>query len=95
MQVAYYNQFFKQAEPLTVSEFKLNNQLIANTDGHIQLNIVPNYYHWSPGLHINMLNLINDTSKVKYRLPLPKNSNLNFAGMLIGPKGQTLKDMEQ
>jgi hypothetical protein len=42
-----------------------------------------------------MLNLINDTSKVKYRLPLPKNSNLNFAGMLIGPKGQTLKDMEQ
>ena len=59
------------------------------------LNTIPAYYHWSPGTYTNMLSLLEDQTKTKDRLPLPQNNNVNYAGMVIGPKGQTLKELEQ
>jgi polyribonucleotide nucleotidyltransferase len=60
----------------------------------MQLNTVPPYYHWSPGLHVNMNSLFEDQTKIKLRLPLPVSATINFAGMVIGPKGQTLRHIE-
>ena len=64
----------------------MNNLLLANSLD-LMLNTVQSYYHWCPGLHTNMLKTIDDDKTVKYRMPLPIDPNVNFAGMVIGPKG--------
>jgi hypothetical protein len=35
-----------------------------------------------------------DASKIKRKIVLPKDSNFNYSGLLIGPKGNNQKQLE-
>jgi len=35
-----------------------------------------------------------DASKIKRKIPIPQNSNFNYSGLLIGPKGSSQKQLE-
>ena len=58
------------------------------------LNTTPYYYHWSPGMHPNIARMINDPLKFKKKILLPHCHNINFVGLLIGPKGLYQKKLE-
>lgn len=36
-----------------------------------------------------------DASKIKRKIPIPQNSNFNYSGLLIGPKGSSQKQLEE
>ena len=58
------------------------------------MNTVPSYYHWNTGLHTNLSRLVSDKDLIKYRVRLPQHPTVNYTGMLIGPKGATLRELE-
>ena len=39
--------------------------------------------------------MMNDASKIKRKIPLPKDSNFNYTSMLVGPKGNNQKLLEE
>ena len=41
-----------------------------------------------------LLNTLNDTSKIKRKIYIPKQPGVNFVGLLIGPKGTYQKRLE-
>ena len=43
----------------------------------------------------NILFTLNDNSKIKRKIFIPKVSGVNFVGLLIGPKGSYQKRLEQ
>lgn len=43
----------------------------------------------------NIMYTINDSSKIKKKIYIPKVSGVNFVGLLIGPKGTYQKRLEQ
>lgn len=63
----------------------------------------PNNYPTKPtaafgmGLHVNpnILFTLNDNTKIKRKVFIPKVSGVNFVGLLIGPKGSYQKRLEQ
>jgi len=40
-----------------------------------------------PGMNPNLINTLNDPTKVKKKLYVPKHDNFNYIGLIIGPKG--------
>lgn len=53
----------------------------------------------NPGLFQNLnpaiLNALQDSSKIKRRVFLPKNTTVNYIGLLIGPRGLYQKRLEE
>jgi len=43
----------------------------------------------------NMLNLITDADKIKKKIYLPKDTTINYIGLIIGPKGMYQKKLEE
>ena len=46
------------------------------------------------GLNTGVFSMMNDASKIKRRIVLPKDSNFNYTGILIGPKRNNQKQLE-
>lgn len=42
-----------------------------------------------------MFSMMTDTNKIKRKIVLPKDSNFNYTGLLIGPKGNSQKQLEE
>lgn len=55
----------------------------------------PTGYSVVQNVNPNILYSINDSSKIKRRIAIPKKSGVNFVGLLIGPKGTYQKRLEQ
>ena len=47
------------------------------------------------GFNPALLSALQDSSKIKKKIPLPKNTGVNYIGMLIGPKGLYQKKLEE
>jgi hypothetical protein len=47
------------------------------------------------GLNTGIFSMMADASKIKRKIKLPKDSNFNFSGLLIGPKGNSQKQLEE
>jgi len=47
------------------------------------------------GINAGMFSMMNDASKIKRRMPLPKDSNFNYTGILIGQKANNQKQLEE
>ncbi len=45
--------------------------------------------------YIHMINLINDNNKIKKTVYLPQNSDFNYCGLIIGPKGSNIQRIEE
>lgn len=43
----------------------------------------------------NLINTLNDASKARRKIPIPKDSSTNYIGLLIGPKGTNQKKLEE
>jgi hypothetical protein len=71
----------------------LANQLYAVHPG-LGLSTTPFYYHWSPGMHPNITKLLTDPTKFKKKIFIPSSQNINYVGLLIGPKGTYQKKIE-
>jgi len=46
------------------------------------------------GLNTGVFSMINDASKIKRKIILPKDSSFNYTGLLIGPNGNSQKQLE-
>ena len=46
------------------------------------------------GMNPNILATINDKNKIKNKIYIPKIGNINFVGLLLGPKGTYQKKLE-
>jgi far upstream element-binding protein len=42
-----------------------------------------------------IINTLNDTTKIKRKIYIPKDSNFNYVGLIIGPKGANQKRLEE
>lgn len=51
--------------------------------------------HYLENLNPALLSALQDTSKIKKKIYLPKNTGVNYIGMLIGPKGLYQKRLEE
>jgi hypothetical protein len=47
-----------------------------------------------PLLNTSIFSMISDASNIKRKIKLPKDSNFNYSGLLIGPKGNSQKQLE-
>jgi hypothetical protein len=76
------------SELLAISEKlkQINPLLGLNTSS------VPN---WVNNVNPNILHTLNDTSKIKRKIFIPKMEGVNFVGLLLGPKGCYQKRLEQ
>lgn len=45
------------------------------------------------GLNASIFSMVADASKIKRKIKLPKDSNFNYSGLLIGPKGNSQKQL--
>lgn len=72
---------------------ELANKLFA-VHPALSLCTTPYYYHWSPGIHPNITKLLNDPQKFKKKVYIPTSQNINYVGLLIGPKGTYQKKLE-
>ncbi len=66
----------------------------SNRELGIGVTIVEGSSSFPMGLNSNLFSMISDSSKIKRKLPLPKDSNFNYSGLLIGPKGYSQKQLE-
>ena len=46
-------------------------------------------------LNTSMFSMMTDTNKIKRKIILPKDNNFNYTGLLIGPKGNSQKQLEE
>ncbi|MFM7855900.1 MAG: KH domain-containing protein, partial [Flammeovirgaceae bacterium] len=51
--------------------------------------------NWTNNVNPNILHTLNDTSKIKRKIFIPKMEGVNFVGLLLGPKGCYQKRLEQ
>ena len=65
----------------------------ANKNLGIGLTIVEGGQNFPMGLNTSVFSMMNDASKIKRRIVLPKDSNFNYTGILIGPKGNNQKQL--
>lgn len=58
------------------------------------MNNTPIFKH-TPGINPNIINTLNDPSKIKRKIYVPQGSNFNYTGLIIGPKGANQKRLEE
>lgn len=88
------NQISESETYLSVEMQELANRLYA-VHPALSLCTTPFYYHWSPGIHPNITKLLNDPEKIKKKVYIPHSQNINYVGLLIGPKGTYQKKLEE
>ena len=71
-----------------------NNILTILNPGFSNMNTAPIFKH-TPGINPNIINTLNDPSKIKRKIYVPQNSNFNYTGLIIGPKGANQKRLEE
>ena len=74
----------------------------ANKNLAIGMTLVEGTTNFPMGLNTGVFSMMNDASKIKRKIVLPKDSNFNYtgtstnyAGLLIGPKGNNQKQLEE
>ncbi len=67
----------------------------ANKNLGIGLTMVEGGNNFPMGLNTSVFSMMNDASKIKRKIVLPKDSNFNYTGLLIGPKGNNQKQLEE
>jgi transcription antitermination factor NusA-like protein len=55
----------------------------------------PSAYGYVPGMGSNIITTLNDSTKIKRKIYIPKNTNFNYTGLIIGPKGANQKRLEE
>ncbi len=75
---------------------------VSDSDKSQQTNVSQNYptkptavYGLGSSVNPNILYTLNDNSKIKRKIYIPKVSGVNFVGLLIGPRGTYQKRLEQ
>jgi hypothetical protein len=66
----------------------------ANKNLGLGLTLVEGTSNFPLGLNTSIFSIITDASKIKRKIKLPKDSNFNYSGLLIGPKGNSQKQLE-
>jgi hypothetical protein len=83
---------------------KEHNNHHSHNQNHHQNNSNNNNYPTKPtatyglggsNINPNILFTLNDNTKIKKKIFIPKVSGVNFVGLLIGPKGSYQKRLEQ
>lgn len=69
-------------------------QLGVPNPASVNINIMGPYQFY-PGMNPNLINTLNDPTKVKKKLYVPKHDNFNYIGLIIGPKGSNQKRLEE
>jgi hypothetical protein len=59
------------------------------------LTMVEGNSNFPMGLNTGVFSMMADASKIKRKIKLPKDSNFNYSGLLIGPKGNSQKQLEE
>jgi far upstream element-binding protein len=54
-----------------------------------------NSFSYTQGCNPNIINTLNDTSKIKRKIYMPKTNKFNYTGLIIGPKGANQKRLEE
>jgi len=67
----------------------------ANKNLGIGLTLVEGSSSFPMGLNTGVFSMMNDASKIKRKIVLPKDSSFNYTGLLIGPKGNNQKQLEE
>ena len=67
----------------------------ANKNLGLGLTLVEGSSNFPLGLNTSVFSMMADASKIKRKITLPKDSNFNYSGLLIGPKGNSQKQLEQ
>jgi hypothetical protein len=67
----------------------------ANKNLAIGMTLVEGTTSFPMGLNTGVFSMMNDASKIKRKIVLPKDSNFNYTGLLIGPKGTNQKQLEE
>lgn len=65
----------------------------ANKNLAIGMTLVEGTTNFPMGLNTGVFSMMNDASKIKRKIVLPKDSNFNYTGLLIGPKGNNQKQL--
>ena len=50
---------------------------------------------YTPGCNPNIINTLNDPSKIKRKIFVPQPNVFNYTGLIIGPKGSNQKRLEE
>jgi len=66
----------------------------ANKNIGIGLTLVEGNSSFPLGLNNSVFSMMADVSKIKRKIVLPKDNNFNYSGLLIGPKGNSQKQLE-
>jgi transcription antitermination factor NusA-like protein len=53
------------------------------------------YFSYTQGCNPNIINTLNDNTKIKRKIYMPKNNKFNYTGLIIGPKGANQKRLEE
>ena len=67
----------------------------ANANLGIGLTLVEGGGSFPMGMNATMFSMVDSQSKIKRKIMLPKDSNFNYTGLLIGPKGNNQKQLEE
>ena len=67
----------------------------ANKNLGIGLTLVEGSSNFPLSLNTSVFSMISDASKIKRKIMLPKDTNFNYSGLLIGPKGNNQKQLEE
>lgn len=67
----------------------------ANKNLGLGLTLVEGSSSFPMNLNTGMFSMMADASKIKRKITLPKDSNFNYSGLLIGPKGNSQKQLEE
>ena len=67
----------------------------ANQNLGIGMTLVEGTPNFPMGINHGLFSMVNDQSKIKRRIELPRDSNFNYTGILIGPKGNNQKQLEE
>lgn len=71
-----------------------NNILSILNPGFTTMSTTPLFKH-TPGINPNIINTLNDPTKIKRKIYVPAGSNFNYTGLIIGPKGANQKRLEE
>lgn len=51
-------------------------------------------FSYTQGCNPNIINTLNDQTKIKRKIYMPKTNKFNYTGLIIGPKGSNQKRLE-
>lgn len=65
----------------------------ANKNLGLGLTMVESSSAFPMGINSGVFSMISDANKIKRKIILPKDTNFNYSGLLIGPKGNSQKQL--